>query len=113
MSTAPARPSADAMFESLTGHDEVAIVDRFGDEIHHLRVRPFTFLRALIYVHQLRANKAADVVDPEGKAYTAALDVPLGEINDYFGPEPVEVDPDEPETPAGKGATPSVNAPGA
>lgn len=94
--------SGEDFFMSLNGFDEIAIAKSFGVDIDHLRTTPFTFLRALVFVHKRRAEDLPDV-----KAYAAAQELTIGELQDYFpDPEP-EMDPDDPDTEAGKGPSPS------
>lgn len=95
--------SANDLFESLTGFDEIAIEKAFGEPLHTLRQRPFTFVRALVFIDQKRTG----LKDPEAKQ--AALALPMRDLNDYFpAPEPAELDPDEPDTDAGKDASPTA-----
>lgn len=94
--------SADDFFGTLNGFDEIAIARAFDAEIDTLRKRPFTFLRALVFIDQRRRGKT------DAEAKTAALEVTMSDLGDYFpDPEP-EIDPDDPVTDAGKDDTPSA-----
>lgn len=88
--------SADELFESLTGFDEIAIAKAFGVELFALQEKPFLFMRAMVFI--LRRREGAK--DPE--AHHAAMAMTLGELTELF-PEPeAELDPDAPETESGK-----------
>lgn len=80
--------TANDMFESLTGFDEIAIASYFGDRVTVLAKRaqpdaedldPFTFLRALIFVDKRRN---AGLNDPD--AYKAVQGLSIAETQDYF-----------------------------
>jgi hypothetical protein len=98
--------SADEFFLSLTGFDEIAIAKMFAADISELRERPFTFLRALAFVHQRRHG----LVDRD--AHEAAQQLTIAELGDYFTDAAdadlgEELDSDEPVSEPGKGPPPS------
>lgn len=88
--------TADEMVESLTGFDEIAVEKHFGADVSALRTRPFSFIRALVFVHQRREG----LTDPDAR--TAALSLTIGDLNGYFAEGPEEIDPEEPDTEPGK-----------
>jgi hypothetical protein len=90
----------DEMFESLTGFDEIAISKHFDADVSVLRDRPFTFMRALVFIDQRRTGLS----DPEAKE--AALGLTLREVDDYFAEDQDEPNPEDPITPEGKGDSP-------
>lgn len=91
----------EEFFRTITGFDEIAIAKLFGEDVAALRDKPFRFTRALVFVDKRRGGLK------DGPAYTAAMDLTMGDLEDYF-PEPVdELDPDEPETEQGKEPAPS------
>lgn len=95
------RLSANALAETLNGFDEIAISKAFGEDISELRSKPFSFLRALIFIEQKR-NGSKDAI-----AYKAAMEVRTVELDEYFPDDPEEVDPDEPVTDEGKDGEPT------
>ncbi len=91
--------------DSLTGFDEIAIEKHLGYDIYAVvGVQPAKYRRALIFVH-LRQQGTSDV-----DAKKAALNLPIGAAWDYFA-ESEEVNPEEPDTDAGKGSTPVESEP--
>ncbi|RYB90999.1 hypothetical protein EUA93_18870 [Nocardioides oleivorans] len=87
--------TANDMFESLTGFDEIAIAAHFGRKITALGVDaqenaenpdPFTFLRALIFVDKRRQN----MNDPD--AYKAVQALTIAETQGYFSEDDDEDD---------------------
>lgn len=99
--------TADAFFATLTGFDELAIVKHFDTPIHLLHPdtggSPFMFLRALAFIAIRRGQQLADK-----PAYTAAMGLSVDEANTYFAEaELPDLDPDDPDTAAGKADTPS------
>ncbi|NGN92646.1 hypothetical protein G5C66_07830 [Nocardioides sp. KC13] len=69
--------TADEVFESLNGFDEIAIEKAFG-EITSLKDKPMMFLRALLFTEHRREGKT----DKEAKQ--AAMDATMRELTDYF-----------------------------
>lgn len=93
---------ADDFFMSLNGFDEIAITKAFGADVAALRDEPFRFLRALVFVHQRRADQ------PDKLAYHASMTLTVEALQDYFpDPEPDDLDPDDPDTDQGKDGPPS------
>jgi hypothetical protein len=97
--------TADDFFATLNGFDELAIVKHYGTPIHQLHPNsggsPFVFLRALAFIH-LRRHDTSD-----RDAYKQSMDLTVTESQEYFAdPEP-DLDPDDPDTPAGKDDSPS------
>lgn len=98
--------TADEMFLSLNGFDEIAIAKSFGSQLHTLHPEaggsPFLYLRALAFVDLRRQ----DVSDRD--AYKRAMELSVSDANDYFADADPELDPDDPDTEAGKGSLPSA-----
>lgn len=102
--------SAGDFFLSLTGFDEIAITREFGEDISRLVPdkngeggHPFGFLRALVFVHQRREGLK------DREAYKAAQEIPIGDLQSYFSDEAAaDLDPDDPDTTAGKEPSPSA-----
>lgn len=88
--------SADDLFMSLNGFDEIGIAKAFDADVFALKKKPFMFLRALVFVDQKRNGANHE------EAKKAALLLTIDELNDYFPEHEDEVMPDEPETEAGK-----------
>lgn len=90
--------SADDMFMSLTGFDELAIKKAFGSDVFTLREEPGMFLRALVFVWARREGKT----DVEAK--NAAMEMAFSDVQGTFPKnEDEEPMPEEPVTDAGKG----------
>ena len=92
--------TAEDLFKSLNGFDEIAVSRAFGEDLSVLRTKPFTFVRALVFV-DLRRGGAKD-----GDAHKQAMTLTMGELEDYFAQDE-EVLPEEPTTERGKGDKPS------
>ncbi len=94
--------TADEMFESLNGFDEIAIRQRFGVPIGSLakeaETEPFQFIRALAFVAERRAGK------PDDEAFNAAMTLSGRDALAYFHDQPIELDPTDPDTAPGKDA---------
>jgi len=88
--------TAEDFFRTMTGFDEIAISRAFSEDIADLRKKPFTFMRALVFVDFRRQGKH-DV-----EAHQDALGVTVGELEDYFAEDKPEFDPEAPETDQGK-----------
>lgn len=89
--------TAEDFFRTINGFDEIAIARTWGADIADLRKKPFTFMRALVFVDFRRQGKH-DV-----EAHQDALGVTVGELEDYFVEEKPEFEPEAPETDQGKG----------
>jgi hypothetical protein len=90
--------------ETMTGHEEAAVEQRFGlDPYALLEVSDVKASRALVFVHQTRHLKALDVKNPENKAHVAAMDMTLKQVGAFWPDEVEEPDPEAPVTPAGEG----------
>lgn len=95
--------SAGEMVQSLTGFEELAIEQ-------HMKIDPYTdggrkpvaVLRSLVFVVNKRAGKT------DREAREIAMSMPAGELQDMFADEPEEIDPDNPETPAGEDSAPAA-----
>lgn len=72
--------SADEVFESLNGFDEIAIERAFG-EVTSLKDKPMMFLRALLFTEKRRDGQT----DREAKQ--AAMDATMSDLMDYFRPD--------------------------
>jgi hypothetical protein len=86
--------------DSLRGKEEQEIALQFGRPLQTLGdVDPSMGLRALVFVHRLREG------DKTRQAYEAAMDLTRVEVMTYFqyvGPNPEEVDDEDPVTDQGK-----------
>lgn len=90
------------MFESLTGFDEIAIAQHFGEEWQDLaQKKPIQFLRALAFVHITRDGKSPQDAKKE------ALGLSVKQAQAYFEDEPNELPGSEPSD-AGKDAEPGA-----
>lgn len=69
--------TADEVFESLNGFDEIAIEKAFA-EVTSLKDKPMTFLRALVFTEKRREKLG----DKEAKQY--AMELPVKELTAYF-----------------------------
>lgn len=91
--------TADAMFDSLTGYDEIAVRKSFDANVVNLsQTDPLQFLRALVFVAERRGGLK------DAAALKAAQTLTLGETADYFADDPEEVDPEDPASALGKGS---------
>lgn len=98
-----ARPTVDELLNSLTGYDELAITKAFDKSIFELAEQAAShYLRALIFVTELRAGKKAD------EAKKSVLSLTIRQAQDFFSDEPDEPTPDAPITSAGKGSSPGA-----
>jgi len=71
--------TGSAVFDSLTGFDEIAIAQRFGRTVTDLAQHDSTmFTRALVFVVQRREG------DTDDAAWDAALGLPLKEVSTFF-----------------------------
>jgi len=89
----PTKPTADSVFMSLNGFDEIAIAAHFGSRIEQLRPRQledgttvgeaFTFMRALVFIDRRRqGHRDAD-------AHTFAMELTMDQLtNGYFEESP-------------------------
>ena len=94
--------SVDEALDTLTGHDEKAIEERFGFPYEVLLARkPTTALRAVMFAVIARDLKAQDVKNPLSKAYIHVMDQTVKQVTEFF-PEPVEDDIEHPVTESGK-----------
>ena len=92
--------------ETLTGHEEAAVEQRFGlDPYALLETSDVKASRALVYVHQARHLKTLDVKNHEPKAYASAMDMTLKQVGDFWPDDVEEPNPEQPVTPAGEGDT--------
>ena len=89
--------TAEDLFKSLNGFDEIAITRAFGEDLSVLRAKPFTFVRALVFV-DLKRGGATD-----GEAHKQAMSLTMADLESYFASDE-EVMPEDPSTERGKGA---------
>lgn len=95
--------SASEMVQTLTGFEELAIeqhmkVDAYADGAR----KPMSVMRALVFVQHKRAGAK------DAEARQSAMEMPMREVQAMFAEENPELDPEQPETPAGEGSAPSV-----
>jgi hypothetical protein len=89
--------SAEEFSESLTGFEEIAVEKHMGMDIYaDAERKPILAMRSLVFVHQTREGLDA------GKAKQAAMEMPLGEVKEFFAEAEPEVMPDEPVSESGK-----------
>lgn len=105
------KPSFNEAFNNLTGYNEAEIEKRFGFDVYvrmlemadpetgELKTIPRLMQRAVIFGNECRKGV------PVEEAYTAAMELPSGEIDDYFSHEedPAEDLGQPADTEAGKG----------
>lgn len=81
------KPTPQEVSESLTGFDEIAIKQKFGDTLKRLGDDDQTqFLRALVFVLRRRDDKS------DAEAYHLAQSLTLGEVADEFSQDDAEAD---------------------
>ena len=98
------KPTAEETLNSLTGYDEIAVSKAFGSEILDLAdKRQTAFTRALVFVLMRRAGSR------DRDAFETVMHMGLGDVQAHFREE--ELDPDDPETPAGEGPRPPAQRP--
>jgi hypothetical protein len=90
--------TADEMFGSLTGFEEIAINAHFGAEITDLAEhKPITFVRALVFTCLTRTGQTAQ------DAKKAAMEMSITQATEYFEADEEEVMADDPTSEPGKG----------
>lgn len=93
----------DEAIESLTGHDENDVEARFNVSVYDLMEQNATKAgRALAFILVARDLKAAEVVDPQGKAYQHVMGMTLKQIGEFFPDATNEPMPEDPVTEPGK-----------
>lgn len=93
--------TADDMFDSLTGFEEIAVKQTFGVPITELaKTDPLQMVRALVFAHVKRGGVVKD-----SEARKVAQGLTLGQVDDYFADDAGDPMPDEPVTEQGKGDT--------
>lgn len=98
--------TTDEVIDSLTGFDEEAIEKQFGAPWQTLAAgRSTAFLRAMIFA----TRRQAGVADLDARQQV--MEMTLRECQNLFGEEDEELDPDEPDTPAGKDASGPASRP--
>lgn len=94
--------TASEMLQTLTGFEELAIEKHMGvDPYADGERKPLKVMRALTFVNATR--QGLDAV----KARQQAMDMPMSQVQEQFADEEPELDPENPETPAGEGFAPS------
>lgn len=79
--------TAEEVFESLTGHDELAIAHHFGDTVLNLAEKDSSmFGRALVFIVKRRAGATDD------EARNAAMELGLKAVNTGFFAEASEAE---------------------
>ena len=98
--TARSELSADEMFETLTGFEEMAIATHFGGEVTDLaEKRPLAFVRALVFVDLCRR----DTKRKHREVFTDVQGMPLKAVNGHFAESEDEPMPEDPVTAEGEG----------
>lgn len=73
--------TAEEVLESLTGFDEMAILQHFGRNVSALTEDQSTLARALVFVLKRRDG------DSDDTARNLALEMTLKDVTDYFAEE--------------------------
>lgn len=81
---------ANAIAETLTGFDEIAISQWFKRTFSALSADELMMLRSLYFVHLRRAEGATDKA-----AWRGAMEIPLGELQPLFKDGGDDMDPSE------------------
>ena len=90
--------SIDEVFESLTGFDEIAVLETFGQSISRLADENETvFVRALVFIELVRAGRS------RFDAHKLAMHMRLGDAKAALPDPPDEFIPSEPDSETGKG----------
>ena len=87
------------VLESVTGFEEIAIVKAFGLTVEALssdKSRRLTFARSMVFIVFKRQGKK------DAEAKDAALALTIKQVNEFFVPEPDDVDEDDADSDAGK-----------
>lgn len=95
MSDTATKITANEMFESLTGFEEIAVERKFGATVEGLAEgKPLRLLRALSFVQFKR-----DGLD-DTKAYNAAMDMTLAQAQAHFTEDDRDLEAGEDNAPA-------------
>jgi hypothetical protein len=87
----------EEMSESVTGFDEIAVEKIMGMDMYtEAEAKPVLLLRSLVFIHIRRSG----ISDPDARKQV--MEMPLGDVNDYFASKEEDVDPDEPDSESGK-----------
>jgi hypothetical protein len=101
--------TVNEVMESLSGFDEIAVEKHMNYDIYTDEetgnARPVLLLRCLVFVMERRGGLK------DAEARMVAMEMRVGDVNDYFGDEPDELDPEEPETAEGKDDSLPVSEP--
>lgn len=98
----PVDMTADEMFDSLTGFEEIAIAQMFKRTVSTLASEdPLQLSRALVFAH-LKRGGLRDV-----DAYRQAQEMGTAAVRDHFA-QAVESNPATPATESGKDESPSA-----
>lgn len=89
--------TAEEVFDSLNGFDEIAIRKVFGATVLDLSNSDrLMFARSLVFTVKRREGLS------DKDAHKATLEMTIKEVGDFFPEAPLEVDPDAPVTEVGK-----------
>lgn len=94
------KPTMTDVCNTLTGYDEIAITREFGKDFAVLVNYPTSLGRALVFILKRRDG----LTDKEAKR--AAMEMRLGDVNDYFDSE--DDGAEDPENPVGEGDSRTV-----
>lgn len=102
--------TADELFGTLTGFDELAIAKHFHTPVQSLipdpddrrgGPSPWVYFRALVFIDLRRGGtKDAD-------AYKQAMELSVRDAQEYFADPTPDMDAEDPDTDLGKGSAPS------
>jgi hypothetical protein len=98
--------TANEVFESLNGFEEIAISQHFNATVARLAENNETiFLRALLFTELVRAGKSPKDAKHE------AMHWPIRDVKAFFPDEPDDVMPEEPDSESGKDGSPLASMP--
>lgn len=90
---APDLLDAQALVNTLTGFDEIAIRQRFNERFESIAEDQLMLLRVLYFVHLRRENAGTSGFDKV--AFQQAMEMPLGALQEKFADADQASDPDD------------------
>lgn len=97
MTTTTDRKTITEISEAVTGYDELAVRKHMETDLYEaMETSPVLWSRCLIFVDRRHQGDS----DVEAKKF--AMSASVKAVNDHFA-EDDDLDPDQPETPAGEG----------
>lgn len=93
------------VIDSMNGFDEIAVEKKFDDfNLYDVigadgDIRPRDMVKALrVGIFLVRRSEGLN----DHQAYEAVMEMPSSQVNGFFAEEPDEIDPEDPDTEAGK-----------